>query len=273
MAKLTGDTDERDYSVFNNALVVELSADGRALLLQDRPHGGSVRLGAYIRRQDAPAPVRLFDGPAAFALSPDGTAVLRTGRPAGGLQLEPLGAGEPSTILASSSIIWRGAEFPRNGRTVLAVGAPPERPLRCYIQTPGARVPTPVTPDGVGQCGISPDGRFIVAASEDGGRPLALYGADGSPPRNVAGALPGDVPVRWASNGRTLYVRARGAVPALVFTIDLPTGRRQLWRSLIPADPAGVFVVDNPVIATDADSYAYSYRRFLFDLYQVDGLR
>jgi eukaryotic-like serine/threonine-protein kinase len=273
MAKLTGDTDERDYSVFNNAHVAELSADGRALLLMDRPHGGSVRVGAYIRRQDAPAPVRLFDGPTAFALSPDGTAVLRTVRPEGGLQLVPVGAGESRTILASSSIVWEAAEFPRLAGAVLATGAPPGRPLRCYLQTPGAREPKAVTPEGVEQCDISPDGQFVVAASRDPEVRLALYASDGSPPRNVSGAVAGDIPIRWAADARTLYVRAPGTVPARVFTIDLPTGRRQPWRSLIPADPAGVFDVDNPLIAADADSYAYSYSRFLFDLYQIEGLR
>src|SRR5262249_27637639 len=154
-------------------------------LLWDRPHGGSVRGGAYIRRPDAPAPVRLFDGPAALALSPDGTVVLGTGPAEGGLQLVPVGAGGPSTILASSLSVWKWAEFPRRGGVVLAAGAPAGRPPRCYVLTPGAREPKAVTPEGVEQCEISPDGRFVVASSRDSGIGLTRYAVDDSPPENV----------------------------------------------------------------------------------------
>jgi hypothetical protein len=272
LARLTGDTEESDYSIFNTPEPVDLSGDGAALLLIDRPHGGTVRAGAYLRRHDAPAPIRLFDGGDALSLSPDGTSVLRT-TSAGGLFLVPVGAGETKPLLAKSPIEWLGAEFAERSDIVLTVGALPGGPMRCFVQRRDASEPTPVTPEGIEQCHISPDGRAVIGGSEAPLVEPAIYAIDGSPPRKAAGAVAGDVPVRWASDGRAVYVRAAASVPARVFRIDLATGRRELWKELMPADAAGVFNVAQPIMSADGRSYAYRYSRFQFDLYQVDGLR
>jgi hypothetical protein len=271
MARLADDTDERDYSVFNNARVVGISADGRTLLLRDRPHGGSILPGAYLRRHDPPAPIRLFDR-LALALTPDGAYVVRATPGDGGIALVPTGVGESKTLVATSAMDWDRAEVARSGTAVLEIGAPSGRPRRCYVQAIDGLAQRAVTPEGVEQCRISPDGRAVVGAN--GTDVISIYAADGaSPPRRAAGTLPGDLPVRWAGDGRRLFVRAAGRMPARVFVVDLVSGGRTAWRSLMPADPAGVFTVDGPIVAADGDTYAYNYSRFLFDLYQVDGLR
>ena len=55
--------------------------------------------------------------------------------------------------------------------------------------------------------------------------------------------------------------------------IDLATGKRTLWRSLSPADPAGVGQIGPIVMAPDGSSYIYGYHRTLSDLYLVEGLK
>ena len=54
--------------------------------------------------------------------------------------------------------------------------------------------------------------------------------------------------------------------------MDLSTGRRDPWRSLMPADGGGVSLIV-PLPTPSGDAYAYSYGRTLSDLYVVDGLK
>ena len=47
----------------------------------------------------------------------------------------------------------------------------------------------------------------------------------------------------------------------------------EIWKELIPPDPAGVSSIFNVVMTLDTRYYAYSYRRVLSDLYVVSNLR
>jgi hypothetical protein len=58
-----------------------------------------------------------------------------------------------------------------------------------------------------------------------------------------------------------------------VFSIDLASGRRELWRELAPEDKAGVPALSRICLTRDAKSYAFGYLRTLSELYLVDGLR
>ena len=48
--------------------------------------------------------------------------------------------------------------------------------------------------------------------------------------------------------------------------------RRQLWKTIVPADP-GVYSIINFHITPTGSAYCYSYRRRLSDLYLIEGLR
>jgi hypothetical protein len=65
-------------------------------------------------------------------------------------------------------------------------------------------------------------------------------------------------------------------LPGKVFRIEIETGRRELWRELMPADPSGVVhVIPSKIaISRDGKSYAYTYiRAVASDLCLVDGVR
>ncbi len=83
---------------------------------------------------------------------------------------------------------------------------------------------------------------------------------------------PGELDV-WSADGRSLYVREKGErVQAVKFLRrDLTTGRREPWKEIAPADPAGI-IGFNPTIAPDGRSYVYGYNRFLATVYLVQGL-
>ena len=57
-----------------------------------------------------------------------------------------------------------------------------------------------------------------------------------------------------------------------VYRLELATGRKELWRTLMPADAAGVSsLIPGPT--PDGSSYQYSYTRTLSDLYLVEGVK
>ena len=63
-----------------------------------------------------------------------------------------------------------------------------------------------------------------------------------------------------------------GKLPSPVYKIHLATGERTLSGELSPSDPAGVFDVDKLFMTADGSAYVYSYRRFVSDLFVVEGL-
>lgn len=65
----------------------------------------------------------------------------------------------------------------------------------------------------------------------------------------------------------------RGEVPARIDRLEIATGRRQEWKKLVPSDPSGVFSIADLRITPKGDSYFYSYRRILSELYVAVGMR
>jgi hypothetical protein len=67
--------------------------------------------------------------------------------------------------------------------------------------------------------------------------------------------------------------QSRFARPLKVFWLDVRTGRKEPWRELMPADPAGITTIGRIAATPDGKSYASSYIRSLADLCVVEGLR
>ena len=104
-----------------------------------------------------------------------------------------------------------------------------------------------------------------------------LYPFEGGEPLEIPGLDVDDAPLAWSEDGRWLYVRSGGGrFPMKVLRLDLRTGARQPWLSLMPADPVGV-LVGNPHyyvnLTPDGRYYAYWYERQLSDLYLAEGLK
>jgi hypothetical protein len=100
-----------------------------------------------------------------------------------------------------------------------------------------------------------------------------VYPVDGGEPSAIPGLVAGDIPASWTADGRSLLIGRRGEVPLRVFQLDLRTGRKELWRELMPPDPAGITTIGRIAATPDGKSYAYSYVRQLADLYVVEGLK
>jgi len=89
----------------------------------------------------------------------------------------------------------------------------------------------------------------------------------------VPGVETDEVPTGWSADARSLYVFRFGEIPAKVFELDLATGKRKLWRELVPPDAAGIDTIRGITLTPDARAYVYGYIRTLSDLYLVEGLK
>jgi Tol biopolymer transport system component len=189
------------------------------------------------------------------------------------LFLLPTGTGE-ARPLTNDAINYNNAQWFPDGTRLLFQGTEPGHANRFYVQDAPGGKPRPITPEGVAVLSgnsISPDGKFV--AGVDGERKVWIYPVEGGEPRLVPGITAGDAPLRWHADGRSLFIGRLGETPAKIYRLDLASGRKELWRELIPADPGGVKYFSRIVLTPDGKSYAYSFYRSLSDLYLVTGLK
>jgi hypothetical protein len=86
---------------------------------------------------------------------------------------------------------------------------------------------------------------------------------DGAQPERVRGDTAGTRPVAWSVDGKSLYLR-RGNTIELA---NLKTGKSEVWKDLMPADPGGVAAIDRFSMTLDGTAWVYSYERDQSDLY------
>lgn len=260
-----GETSERDLSWFDTSGLADLSADGRKLLIGDR-------FGIYLRSTDGAAPVYLgLKEGYADELSPDGRFALAETSTKKELMLLPTGAGDPRALPAGNIATYGGAMWFPDGRRILVNGREPGGSPRAYLQDVSDGLPRAFTSENTWGLSISSDGKWIAAIGE--GQGISVWPAAGGPPRQVPGSGPGDRPVAFSADGRSLWVFRRGEVPVKVFQVEIGSGRRTLWKTLVPPDPAGVYTITNFQVTPTGDAYFYGYARVLSELYVVTGLR
>jgi eukaryotic-like serine/threonine-protein kinase len=266
-----GDAQDRDLSWLDYPWVTDLSADGRTFLFMEAGEGGGAEYATYLRGTDGSPPVLLGKGHAQ-SLSPDGrfALVLDLAAPTH-LVLLPTGAGGPMPLPRGNvaQFHW-GGYFP-DGKRIAFIGNEQGKGPRLYVQDLAGGDPKPVSPEGIGtRTAVSPDGALLASASDAG---LVLYPVSEGEPQPVKGAAPRDLPVRFSGDGRFLYVRADGRLPAKLFRVDLSRGTREAWRELGPAgalEPSGVTAL---AIAPEAGAYVYVFATPETTLYEVRGLR
>ena len=272
-AMVPGGEKERDFSWLDWSLVRDLSPDGQILLFGESGEGGGPGFAAYARKADGSPAMRLGPGNP-LSLSADGRMALSTVGAAAEhkIVLYPIGTGEPKAYPGTGLLVNIAVWLP-DGRRMLISGSEPGRGVRLWVQAVEETKPRAISPEGYRMlwAGISPDGRFTVVTGPD--QRYYLYPVAGGEPTAITGLVAGDIPCSWSADGRTLLVRRRGEVPARIMSFDIESGKKELWKELLPPDPAGVTTVSPVIVTSDRKSYAYSYQRSLADLYVVDGLR
>jgi hypothetical protein len=271
-----GDTRERDLAWLERAVPAELSQDGKTLLFGDR--GGAVGspdpVHAYLRRTDGP-PVHLGEG-IPLSLSPDGkwAIIFLVGHPSRCLLL-PTGPGEPRP-LPLGNLECGGASWFPDGKQLLVAAREPGRQWRIYVQDAASNARRPLTSEGFDffpGSAASPDGRLVLAAQAPAGK-LVLFPVAGGEPLTVPGVRPEELPAGWGADSQSLYVyRKEADLPVKVEKVDLRTGRREPFRSIIPPDLTAFGGVFNVRVTPDGKAYVYGYGRYPCILYVIEGLQ
>ena len=264
-----GETRERSLSWFDWSLLGDISADGKTIVFSETGEAEGANYSIFLRKTDGSPAVRLGDG-AFAALSPDGQSVLSSvGAPAK-LVLLPTGVGEARALTDDKVDHFNFAWMPDSKSIVYAAAEPGHGPRSSLLDLQGG-APRALTPEGTVGLFVSPDGKFLLAT--DSKHWSWLYPIAGGEPQklNVI-PQPNERVMGFFDGGKSVLLRT-STVPVQITRIDLATGRRQLWKEIVPADTAGVQSIPIIRFSADGKSYAYSMGRLLSDLYVVDGLK
>jgi Tol biopolymer transport system component/predicted Ser/Thr protein kinase len=270
-----GEKKERDLSWQDWTVPIDVSADGKQVLFIEAGEAGGGEYAVFSRDTSGTSAIRLGQG-SANALSPDGkwVLVLRQNMTPVDYVLLPTGVGEQRG-LPTGNVVPQGGQFFPDSKRIVFQGNEPGHASRVYVMNLDGGQPKAITPEGFGlgsyPRAVSADGKQIAITSSDG---LAFVSADGSSaPQPIRGSQPSDAPLGWIKNGNALLVGQRGETSCPVWTLDLQTGARTPWKTVSPADIAGVTGVSCPRLAADEEHYAFGYVRDLSDLFLVEHLK
>lgn len=270
-ALVDGEKSPRDLSWLDFSVVRDLSADGKTIAFSESGEAGGSVFGVYLRRLDGSPAIRLGEG-TTESLSADGQWVLTVPlnrKPAPVIAL-PTGAGVPRTI-THDNFSHRNVRWFPDGQRILFSGGPPSTAPRLWVQDVNGGSPHAITPDHVAGTQITPDGTHVLGRMSNGA--FFLFAADGaSQPIPVPALRSNDVPVRFSSDGKSVYVSTFGRIPAELTKVDLATAARTSLGSIIPPDTAGLINVGPPLVTPDGKTVVYSYLRLLSDVYLVSGV-
>ena len=275
-----GEAKQRDLSWLDYSYPADLSKDGKMLLFDEEGGGGSLdysksgglSYAVYIRKTDGSPAVLLGEG-GAVALSPDGKSVIaQTQDSPSQLRLLTTGAGE-ARELSKDNVNHSWARWFPEAKRVLFTGNEPGKGVRLYTYDLASAKSMAISPEGVNgtSFAISTDSQWVAAIGPD--QKGYLYPVNGGEPKLIPGFNPGELPITWSSDNHSLYVYQPGELPARVDRLDLQTGRRTMWKQLMPTDPAGVETIGPILMTPDAQTCVFGYHRMLADLYLVEGLK
>jgi hypothetical protein len=121
--------------------------------------------------------------------------------------------------------------------------------------------PKPITPEGTVGTQVTPDGeRVLVKDPEDKYFLYPLHGngsASGVPQLKTDDGV-----IASAADGHTLFVREAvlNAWTMRVVSVDINTGKRQLFKEIEPPDRAGVLALGPVHITPDGKTYVFGSR-------------
>jgi Tol biopolymer transport system component/predicted Ser/Thr protein kinase len=266
-----GEAKEKDLSWLDWSVPGSLSPDGKMILFQEAGEGGGPKYAVYLRNTDGSPAIRLGEG-SGLSLSPDGKwALARLNVNPSPLLLYPTGVGEIRQI-KEDGLNHTSAAFLPDGKHFVFTGSEPGHGARLYEESLDDTKPRAFSPEGVGAgLVLSPDGAWVANIGPD--RKVYLFPVAGGEPKLVPGLQPEEVATGWTADGRSMFVLARGQVPAQVYRVDVASGQRTFWKSVEPADSAGIDTIGRVMLSSDTKAYVYSYVRTLSDLYLVEGLK
>ncbi len=264
-----GTPKEQDLSWFDYTTAEGMSEDGRVVLFDETGEGGGAHHSVYIRRANSPSPIRVSDG-FGMAISPDGNwVVTKPDHDQTILNILPTGPGQPRTI-SGYNLKYDFARFFPGGDKLLVGGSLAGARSRLFIQPLDGKAPRPLTANAYFfRPAISGDGKQIAGVDEE--RRLLLVPADGGEPKVIATGF-GSTVLRWSQSDKTLLAQS-DSVPAILYRVDVESGKFKPWKEIAPLDLANVSRIWPAHLSQDEHTIVYAYPRILSELFVVDGWR
>ncbi len=267
-----GETQERNLSWFDWSWLSDLSDDGKLVLIVEQAAAVGGRNTTFVRPTDGSAAVRIGEGYGrGRPFSRNASSIVMENGP-GRLELAPVGAGETRLLpypRLDKLMAWQ--LFP-DERRLLVLGNERSQPMRLYEMPIDGDGSVRRISDTPAQWPIELSNNGEMVASVGAEHRTYLYSVATGEARPAPGCGPGDDPIGWSSDDRGIYVYRRERISASIERVDVATGERSPWCIIAPADPAGILDIMPVLITPDGQTYAYSYRRFLSDLFVVTGL-
>lgn len=266
-----GDKSEHPYSWLDDTQPTAFSADGRLISFYESGEVYSLEhdFQAYYRPTDGSPAVRL--GVGTTAISPDGKWVVlgsNHSNPRRPLQLQPLGPGQPRDLPTPGLVAFDTIGWSNDGRRIVYEAQADQGDWSVYTQFVAGSPPVRITRARNSYPALSPDGKTVALREERGG--ISLYPADGGQPVALKAASDSELPIRFASGGRSLLVAELSGREMVLTLVDVAGGRRQLWKR-IPAESHSLTLTF--VATPDLKYYAYPFPRYSSVLYTVENLR
>lgn len=257
---------DRDVAVSVWTVGTDMTPEGKYLLLDDQS-GDSYT--AVLAKADGSPPVRLGKGEA-VAISPDGQWVLAlTSTVPQQYVALPTGAGDAKEITHDNMPHSVLAFWLPDSRRFIFTGSEPGHKSRAYLQDLSGSAARAVTPEGFSAGPVAPDGIHFVVRDELGN--AFLNSLDGSSRPSKLNVNPSEHVRGWLDS-RHVYLFPPSSV-AVVYALDVSTGRREILKRIAVADRAGIESVVPVIFARDGKHYMYTVGRLLSDLHLVEGLK
>ncbi len=266
MAHSAGTEEDIDLTWLKTSKPKALSQDGKTLLfLEDSLVNNNA---ICIRKIDGSPVVRLGEG-IPMDLSPDGKSVLASlSRKPQELVIYPTGAGVTRHLERGKIESYSTARWFRDGKRILISGKESGQRVRFFVQDISGGAPQAVTPEGISDGRISPDGKQILGRSVGG--KYMFYSLDGGEPQPVPGLTETDVVIQWSADGASCFTYHALDIPCRVERVNLTTGKREFFREMGPSNRNGLLVMAPIAISDDERSYAYSTYQQMSSLFVVE---
>ena len=269
----------RDLSWFGWSFTSDLSADGKWLLFSDlRSEDPGASTWWFVRPLDGGAPVQLASAGSKWvqfsgaSLSPDGRAAAIPSTHRDAFRIEPVGAGEATTISLPAGVRYsRSLAWLPDGRGLIFIGsAQADEGEEVFEQRLDGSPLHALRKAAESDLVLSGDGSWT--AGRVGKSRLRFVRGSGADEREVEADAPLGRLLGWSPGGTAVFFYRQGEIPAGIYRIDVDTGHVSLAHRLMPPDPAGVWRIHPVALSSDGRHYAYSASRLMSDLYVFEGL-
>jgi eukaryotic-like serine/threonine-protein kinase len=262
---------ERDVSMLGWATYGALSADGKIIVFGEVGTASGRDYLVFFRRLDGSAAVEIGEG-SCIGATPDGRyAIAFLPSQPTKLRILPIGAGETRTLDVAPVHADRYLiSWMPGAKEFVFLGHEGEAPLRGYRVSLDGGPARPLTnlPGAHFWNRISPDGKFVLETSAVANQleqNIIVELATGKV--RPAPLLQGDQPVNWDQDGSHVFVVRKGDAEATIYRVDMVSGKREVWKQIRPADPAGILSLRGFFVTPSGNAYTYSAGRALSSLY------